>query len=121
MVQGPILSPVDDRYLEFVHLHTYRRSTAKLLDDHGQRAIEEALVQDPEAGDVIAGTGGVRKLRFGFRGRGKRGGVRLIYYYRSAKGRVYLILMYPKARKEDLTAAECATMKALTAEIEREP
>jgi hypothetical protein len=92
-----------------------------VLDDQGQRAIEKALVQDPEAGDVIPGTGGVRKLRFGFRGRGKSGGVRLIYYYRSSKSRIYLILMYAKGRKEDLRPAERATMKTLTAAIEREP
>ena len=121
MVQSTIPSHGDDHYVEFIHLHSYRRSTAKLLDDHGQRAIETALVEDPEAGDVMPGTGGVRKLRFGFRGRGKRGGVRLIYYYRRAKRRIYLILLYAKGRKEDLTPAERAAMRSLTAAIEREP
>ena len=108
-------------YLEFVHLSTYRRSAEDLIDESAQREIEAILLERPEAGTVIAGTGGVRKLRIPLEGRGKRGGARLIYYYRAAKGRIYLILTYAKGRKENLTPAERASMKRLTAAIESEP
>jgi hypothetical protein len=112
---------IERAYLEFVHLSTYRRSTHDLINEDGQRAIEQALLVSPEAGAVVAGTGGVRKLRVALEGRGKRGGARLIYYYRASKGRIYLILAYAKGRKENLTPAERQTMKQLTAAIEREP
>jgi hypothetical protein len=75
---------------------------------------------NPTAGAVVKGTGGVRKLRIALKGHGKRGGARLIYYYREAKGRVYLVVAYAKGRKENLTPVERATMKKLTAALERE-
>lgn len=68
----------------------------------------------------MVGTGGVRKLRVATSGRGKRGGARLIYYYRQSKGRIYLILLYPKSRKDNLTAAERNAMRKVTAAIEVE-
>ena len=107
-------------YLEFVHLPTYRRSAAALIDDEGQREIEASLCTDPYGGDVIVGTGGVRKLRVSLAGKGKSGGARLIYFYRQAKGRIYLILIYPKSRKDDLSQSECNEMRKLTAILEEE-
>lgn len=112
--------PAPLEYLEFVHLPTYQRSADGIVDEVGQREIEQTLIVDPEAGDLITGTGGVRKLRVAIEARGKRGGARLIYYYRESKGRIYLILIYPKSRKDDLTSAERKAMKKLTAAIEGE-
>jgi hypothetical protein len=108
-------------FYEFVHLPTYARSAKGTLDDEGQRTIEETLCGHPKAGDPVTGTGGVRKLRVALPGRGKRGGARLIYYYREIKGRIYLIFVYPKGVKEDLTQAECREMKKLTSLLEMEP
>jgi hypothetical protein len=108
-------------YLEFVHLPRYRRSAEGLIDEDGQREIEATLIANPEAGPLMVGTGGVRKLRIPLEGRGKRGGARLIYYYRETKGRIYLIVAYAKGRKENLTPAERAIMKRLTVAIEGEP
>ena len=107
-------------FLEFVHLPTYQRSSAKLIDDEGQRTIEAELCENPEAGDTVAGSGGVRKLRVALPGGGKRGGARLIYFYRERRGRIYLILLYPKGRKDNLTKAECNEMRKLTAMLESE-
>lgn len=70
-----------------------------IIDDAGQRAVEHTLVENPAVGARMVGTGGVRKLRVAIEGTGKRGGARLIYYYRESKGRIYLILVYPKSRK----------------------
>src|SRR3954462_1949196 len=83
------MTPEDIAYLEFIHLPTYRRSAEALLDDEGQREIEAALCADPSLGAVIAGTGGVRKLRVALPGTGKSGGVRPIYFYRQSRGRIY--------------------------------
>lgn len=91
-----------------------------LISDDGQREIERMLCNDPSSGDVIVGTGGVRKLRVGLPGTGKRGGARLIHYYRQSKGRIYLILIYPKSRKDNLTLAERNEMRRLTGMLEGE-
>lgn len=111
---------VPPEYVEFVHLTSYRKSADGLIDDADQYDIERALVGDPKAGAVIVGTGGVRKLRVAMTGRGKSGGARLIYYYRESRRRIYLILIYPKSRKDNLTPAERNVMKKLTAAIEGE-
>ena len=78
------------------------------------------VVDNPEIGALIAGTGGVRKLRVATGSKGKSGGARLIYYYRESKGRIYLILIYPKPRKDNLTAGERNMMKKLTVALEEE-
>jgi hypothetical protein len=95
-----------DAYLEFVMLPSYERSAKGLLGIAEQRGIEQTLVEDPTAGATIAGTGGVRKLRLALPGGGKRGGARVIYFYRGAKGRIYLLLAYPKNERESISQAE---------------
>jgi hypothetical protein len=67
----------------FVELPTFEKYRAGYLSDDEYRLLQEEMLRNPEAGDVIKGTGGLRKLRFGDsrRGKGKRGGLRIIYYY----------------------------------------
>jgi hypothetical protein len=71
------------------------------------------LAANPEAGDVIPETGGGRKLRWRARGRGKRGGVRVIYYYHNESLPVFLISVFAKNEKANLTKAERNEMKNL--------
>jgi hypothetical protein len=71
------------------------------------------LGANPEAGKIVAGTGGVRKVRWGLAGRGKRGGARVIYYYHSERLPLLLLTAYPKNEKANLTQAECNAMKRL--------
>ena len=77
------------------------------------------MLKDPEAGDVITGTGGLRKLRHGDvkRGKGKRGGLRIIYYWWSGKHEFLLFTLYNKDEIKDLTEAEKGVLKSL---LERE-
>lgn len=84
--------------VEFVHLSTYVASAKGLLHDDGQRDVEEIALP----------------------GRGKRGGARLIYYYRERQERIYLILIYEKGAKEDLTDAERNEMRKLASLLEKE-
>ena len=77
-------------------------------------------MQNPAAGTVIAGTGGVRKPRYALGGRGKSGGVRIIYHHRSVKGRLYLVTVYAKNQKDDLTGAERNAMKQVTEALDGE-
>ena len=90
----------------FVLLPTYLRAASALIDDEAQRRIERALIVNPESGPMIAGTGGVRKVRVGIGACGKRGGLRVIYFYRPRAGRIYLITAYAKNERADLTMAQ---------------
>lgn len=106
--------------LEFIYTPLFESSGRGLLDDEAMRQVELALLQDPRRGDVVAGTGGVRKLRAALPGRGKRGGARIIYLAVFVRSRVYFLLAYAKSRRLDLTAAEKRELRALARTLERE-
>jgi mRNA-degrading endonuclease RelE of RelBE toxin-antitoxin system len=78
------------------------RQAADLWDEGERDAFVWFIAANPEAGDVIPETGGVRKVRWSRGGSGKRGGVRVIYYYHDAQHPLYLLMAYAKARQEDL-------------------
>lgn len=75
------------------------------------------IAANPEAGDVIPGTGGVRKVRWARAGTGKRGGARVIYFYHDAGRPLYLLMVYAKARRENLTPDEKRAVGKLAAII----
>ncbi len=80
-------------------------------------ALRTFLAYDPMAGVVMRGTGGVRKLRWATRGRGKRGGARVIYYFHSAALPVFLVTVYAKSKREDLTQANRNSFKRLVDDL----
>jgi hypothetical protein len=80
-------------------------------------AMENAIARAPETGVVIRGTNGLRKIRFGYGGRGKSGGGRTVYYVMLDDEAVYLLVAYAKADKEDLTADEKRLFRALIEEL----
>lgn len=106
-------------FLEFIWLPTFERSVAALLDETDRRELELALVEDPERGAVIRRTGGFRKLRWAARGKGKRGGARVVYYYVASRETVYMVLAYGKGTKDDLTDAERVELRELARVIKR--
>ena len=87
----------------FIELQGFSKRRQVLLPDDEFRAFQEILINDPEAGDTISGTGGFRKIRWSRPGTGKRGGVRVIYYNVTIKGRIYLALIYPKNEQDELS------------------
>ena len=87
----------------FIELQGFSKRRQLLLPDDEFRAFQELLIQDPTAGDIIAGTGSFRKIRWNRSGMGKRGGIRIIYYNVTRNGRIYLALIYPKNEQDDLT------------------
>ena len=87
----------------FIELQGFSKRRQVLLPDDEFRAFQEILINDPEAGDTISGTGGFRKIRWSRPGTGKRGGVRVIYYNVTIKGRIYLALIYPKSEQDELS------------------
>jgi mRNA-degrading endonuclease RelE of RelBE toxin-antitoxin system len=88
----------------------------ELLSDEEYSALQKHLVDQPNAGPVIAGTGGLRKIRWIVAGRGKRGGSRVIYYHVVAAAQIRLILIYRKGIKDDLTPREKAVLRKINAE-----
>lgn len=106
--------------LHFVYLPGFESSAQGLLDEEARRRLERALMENPEAGATIGGTGGVRKLRVALAGRGKSGGARVIYYYRPAGRRVYLLLAYAKSEAASLSNEGKAVIRALVKRLEEE-
>ena len=100
--------------MEFIEAPLFTQLIADYLGDDGYRELQRQLVQDPQAGEVIPGTGGFRKLRWRDtrRGKGKRGGLRVIYYYFATDGQVWLITIYDKDEIQDLGPREKRALKA---------
>ena len=99
----------------FVELPPFSRFRANYLDDEGFRSLQQEMMKHPEAGDVIQGTGGLRKLRHGDprRGKGKRGGLRVIYYWWDGKNQFWLFTLYDKDEMDDLTSDERKALKTM--------
>jgi mRNA-degrading endonuclease RelE of RelBE toxin-antitoxin system len=125
---GAVRAPVQDavcvlcaigvvfHVLHFVETPIFTRVVAGALGPEEYRALQAALVLRPEAGAVIAGTHGLRKLRWAPAGRGKRGGVRVIYYWAPAVQTVYLLYVYAKNEQGDLTPTQARALARLVQE-----
>ena len=95
----------------------YQRAVEKIWDIDTQIEFKNFIGTNPEAGDMIPGTGGVRKIRWLGSGRGKRGGVRVIYYFYNENHPVYLLFAYPKNVQVDLTASEKEAFSKATEQL----
>ena len=105
----------------FVELPAFERFRASYLDDAAFGELQLALMNNPEAGDVIEGAGGLRKMRFADarRGKGKRGGLRVIYYWWGAGMQFWLYTLYDKDELADLTSKQRKALKVMIkAELE---
>ena len=81
-------------------------ASTRLMDESARTLLIDYLALNPSAGDLIPGTGGVRKLRWGRGGRGKSGGVRVIYYYHSEVMPLYLVALFAKSEQANLSKAD---------------
>lgn len=102
--------------MQFVETPVFTRAVTALLDEEQYRALQLALALRPEQGDVIRGSGGLRKLRWGLTGRGKRGGVRVIYYWDKPTQTFYLLYVYTKQEQGDLTPQQVKVLSRLVRE-----
>ena len=103
--------------MEFIETPTFTRAITTLLADDEYAHMQIALVQNPSLGDVIRGGGGLRKLRYAVSGRGKRGGIRVIYYWFKDAHQIYMLLAYAKSVKDTLTAQELSVLSELVKEL----
>ncbi len=101
----------------FIETRMFTRFVQDYLSDDEYRELQEALIKNPEAGAVIVGSGGIRKLRWAAPGRGKRGGYRVIYYVAHARGVFWMLTMYPKNVADSIPAS---LLRKIREEIENE-
>ena len=102
--------------MKFIETPIFSRQLYDLLADDEYRALQLALLLRPEQGARIAGSGGLRKLRWRLRGKGKRGGLRIIYYLDGQERVIYLLFLYPKNRQEDLTPEQLKMLRKIVQE-----
>ena len=81
------------------------------MSDDEYRQLQEALITRPDMGDIIKGSGGIRKVRWKLEGRGKSGGVRVIYYWAVADEQILMLYTYPKSKRENLKKEQVAMLK----------
>lgn len=103
--------------MEFIETPTFTRMVMALLADDEYRGLQNALMEDPERGDLVKGGGGIRKMRHAAQGRGKSGGVRVIYYWIKDNHQIYLLVVYPKSKKDNLTDKETAILHEFVKEL----
>jgi hypothetical protein len=113
MIEKPLLTVIETPY--------YIGKAAKLLTRDQMAEVVNAVAANPEAGDAMSGAGGIRKFRFAFHeGKGKSGGARIIYLAATSRGRVYLLDIFGKNEKANLTKAERNEMAKVAKAIKGE-
>ena len=96
----------------FIETPTFTKRVLNLLDDESYAALQTHIWRSiPEAGDVIRSSGGLRKIRWAAKGHGKRGGVRVIYYWWIGKDRISMLFIYPKNEMDDLSAEQLKLLR----------
>jgi len=99
----------------FIETSVFTKAIKRLLPDDEYRQLQRDLMLRPEAGRLIRGSGGLRKIRGNLPGEGKRGGLRVIYYF-DPPDTIYMLLPYKKTKQEDLTPQQLKTLKNLVKE-----
>ena len=102
--------------MRFLETSVFTSRLRALVDEDQYRALQLALLLRPEQGPLIPGSGGLRKLRWGAKGRGKRGGLRLIYYWAPQEQAFYMLYVYAKNEQSDLTPAQVKVLRRIVRE-----
>jgi hypothetical protein len=108
-----------ERLVTVAETGLFMRQAAGIWSDNDRSAFVDFIAANPEEGEVIAETGGIRKVRWRRQGSGKRGGVRVIYFYHDLGMPLYLLMVYAKARQEDLSPDEKKRVRELVAAIKQ--
>lgn len=99
--------------MQIIETSAFTRRVTDILSDEEYRALQEMLVQNPETGALIVGTGGARKVRWAVKGGGKSGGARVIYYWANARGVILMLAIYTKNEQDTLTDAQKKALRAI--------
>lgn len=99
----------------FIETSAFSALLEDWLSDEEYRGLQSYLIERPDAGNIVRGSGGIRKLRWAAKGKGKSGGVRVIYYWAKAPEQIYLLTMYGKSERADI---DRATLRRIAAKLE---
>ncbi len=99
-----------------IETEIFTRQVLQYLTDDEYRELQQDLTDRPDLGQLIPAGGGVRKLRWGLDGRGKRGGARVIYYWAVSEDQIFMLLMYPKNVQDNLTPAQLQVLRRVVEE-----
>ena len=102
----------------FVETSLFTKLLSEYLGDEDYRALQSHLIAHPGSGAIIKGSGGVRKIRWRSCGKGKSGGVRVIYYWAPAVEQIFMLTVYGKSEKDDLSSADLRTIVRLLTEMD---
>ena len=102
--------------MEIVETSFFTRQVQTLLSDKDYRELQAVLVLHPDLGVLIPGSGGLRKVRWSGSGRGKRGGVRVVYYWAVRQSIILMLVMYAKNEQDDLTADQLKVLRRIIEE-----
>jgi len=100
----------------FIETPLFTKLIKDYLPDEDYRLLQQTILIRPEAGDLIRGGGGLRKIRWKTSGGGKRGGLRIIYYWDVPEDTIYMLLPYKKSKQKDLTGAQLKVLRDLIKE-----
>jgi hypothetical protein len=103
--------------IEFIETPTFTRMVLSLLSDDEYLGLQQALIKDPQQGALLRAGGGIRKMRFALRARSKRDGVRLIYYWLKEDGQIYMLAIYAKSVRDDLTDEQVSILREFVKEL----
>jgi len=104
---------IDGMRHEFIESALFTKMVYDYLSESDYIAFQQFLLEQPEAGDLVRGSGGVRKVRWGRDGTGKSGGVRVCYYARNAAGKILLLVIYAKSVRASIPGAVLKQIKDL--------
>lgn len=102
--------------MHFLETPIFTRLLRRYLDDEAYRGLQLALILRPELGRLIKGSGGLRKVRWAIEGSGKRGGLRIIYFWEPLQSTFYCLYLYPKNVQDDLTPTQLRTLRKVVEE-----
>lgn len=100
----------------FIETSIFTRQVQELFTDDEYRELQKTLVNRPDAGSLIVGSGGLRKIRWAKQGKGKRGGVRVIYYWAVSQQQILMLFMYPKGERDDLIPVQVKILRQIVEE-----
>jgi len=99
--------------MRIIETSTFTKRVQEILSEEEYRLFQIKLIGDPEAGNIIQGSGGIRKIRWAGSGRGKRGGSRILYYWYNKQGLLLMLFIFKKNEKDDLSQAQLNTLKTI--------
>ena len=99
--------------MRIVETPIFTKRVKEILSEEEYRLFQIKLIDNPEAGSIIQGGGGIRKIRWSGSGRGKRGGSRILYYWYNAQGVILMLFIFKKNEKDDLTKAQLKDLKTI--------